>query len=98
MFWVYILYSPSRDLFYTGYTTLTAEERLDRHLKEYYGSKFTASVKDWELFYQLECISTRQAIQIEKHIKRMKSKKYITDLKRFPTISQNLLIKYADVN
>jgi putative endonuclease len=36
----------------------------------------------------------KQAFQIEKHIKRMKSKKYIKDLKKFPDISEKLKLKY----
>jgi putative endonuclease len=74
---------------------LNPNERLKLHLKEYYGSnKFTTLVKDWEIFYQIECETKPQSLKIEKHIKRMKSKKFIQKLKKFPEITFKLLEKY----
>jgi putative endonuclease len=92
---VYILYSPSLDRFYTGATSLPVETRHERHLIEYYGTKYTAAAKDWEIFFQIDCATMAQAFQIEKHIKNMKSKKYITDLKAYPEIVQRLKEKYS---
>jgi putative endonuclease len=92
---IYILYSPSTDIYYTGSTTITAESRLQRHLAKYYKNKFTGKISDWELFYEIECESIKQALQIETHIKKMKSKKYVTDLKQYPEISIKLKIKYV---
>ena len=92
---VYILYSPSCDQFYTGATTIAVEDRLERHLVKYYENKFTAKIQDWEVFFEIECESMKQAFKIEKHIKRMKSKKYITDLKKYPAISEKLKLKYS---
>jgi putative endonuclease len=91
---VYILYSPSYNQFYTGATTIAVERRLDRHLFEYYENNFTAKTQDWELFFEIECDSMSQAFKIESHIKAMKSKKYITDLKKYPAISEKLKLKY----
>jgi putative endonuclease len=92
---VYILYSPSRDKYYTGATTITAEIRLERHLENYYDNKFTEKISDWELYFNIDCDSMKQAMQIEKHIKQMKSKKYMSDLKKFPEILNKLKIRYA---
>jgi putative endonuclease len=93
--YVYILYSPSQDMFYTGSTTTEVKDRLRRHLENYYENKFTRKIKDWELFLQIECISMKQALMIERHIKRMKSKVYIANLKRYSGIIEKLKIKYS---
>ena len=94
---LYILYSPSYDKFYTGATTLAAENRLERHLEKYYENKFTGKISDWELFFEIDCNSMKQALQIEKHIKKMKSKKYLVDLKQFPEMSERLKTKYPGI-
>ncbi len=39
--------------------------------------------------------SYTQALKIEKHIKNIKSKKYIHDCAKYPEISQKLLKKYS---
>ncbi len=70
-------------------------ERLGRHLNEYYGNnKFTAKTKDWELFFSIECSSKGQAQKVERHIKRMKSKVYLKNIRKYPDISIKLLEKY----
>ena len=95
MAFVYILYSKSADRFYVGSTSLEPYSRLLKHLSLYYGNnKFTAKYKDWSLFYWFECDSLKQAFHIEKHIKRMKSKNYIKNLKRYPQIHVKLLVKF----
>jgi putative endonuclease len=78
-----------------GATTIAVETRLERHLEKYYGNKFTSKATDWELFIEITCDSMKQALLIEGHIKRMKSKKYILNLRKFPDIAEKLKIKYA---
>jgi putative endonuclease len=68
--------------------------RLENHLKEYYGKAYTAGVKDWEIFLQIDCSTISLALKIEKHIKNMKSRKYINDLKKYPEIITRLKEKY----
>ncbi len=92
---VYILHSTIADKFYIGSTTLSAEERLNRHLSNYYKNSFTSKYSDWTLFFEILCHSDIQARKIEHHIKKMKSKKYIQNLLTFPEISQKLLEKYS---
>ena len=92
---VYILYSPSYNQFYTGATIIAVESRLERHLAKHYENNFTTKTQDWELFFEIECDSMNQAFKIEKHIKGMKSKKYITDLKKYSAISEKLKLKYS---
>ncbi|MCU0328782.1 MAG: GIY-YIG nuclease family protein [Chitinophagales bacterium] len=95
MIGVYIIYSHKIDTFYIGITHEDIEERIQKHNIAFYGKKFTAQSKDWELFHFIECNSVSQTIKIEKHIKAMKSRKYIQNLKIYPDISAKLLEKYS---
>jgi len=92
----YILFSPSLQKFYTGATTNPPEKRKNMHLEGFYSSaKYTAQVKDWEIYLTITCENYTQALAIEKHIKRMKSSKYIQNLKKYPQIIEKLLDKYS---
>lgn len=51
---------------------------------------------DWEIFFTIEDLKYRQARDIEKHIKNMKSKKYITNLEKYPEIIEKLKIRFSD--
>ena len=48
--YVYILYSPSTNKHYIGFTSETVAQRLEKHNSDYYKNKFTAIGKPWELF------------------------------------------------
>ena len=93
---VYILYSKKADRFYIGFTTADLELRLERHLNHYYQNKFTAAYDDWHVFLSICCTSEKQGLQIEKHIKKMKSSAYIKNLKSYPEIIEKLKEKYKD--
>ena len=90
---VYILFSPSIDKFYVGYTE-SLEIRLAQHNSGLFDKAYTKKVSDWKIFYSIECHSISQAIMIEKHIKKMKSKNYYFSLKKYPEITQKLKDKY----
>ena len=91
-----ILHSKKLDKYYIGSTTETVSERLEKHLSEFYsGFHFTHAANDWIIFFSIKCQNINQAKGIEAHIKRMKTKKYIDDLKRYPEIVQRLLEKYS---
>ena len=92
---VYILYSPSLNSYYIGFTTTSVLERLHKHNDKYYNSKYSSKTSDWEIYLSFECISEKQARAIESHIKKMKSKKYIINLKLYPNIVQELLNRYS---
>jgi len=96
MHWVYILYSKSLDRFYVGETFLSPEERLIQHNTNYYPDKFTKAGKPWMLFFKIKCESEINAKEIEKHIKNMKSKKYINDLVKYPDMISKLIEKYEN--
>ena len=92
-YFCYILCSPALDRYYIGSTILEPGERLARHLSLHYGvRKYTARAKDWEIFIEISCSSLKQARHIEKHIKSMKSKIYIKNLKKYPEIIEKLKI------
>src|SRR4051812_25187865 len=93
---VYILYSPALDRFYTGATSISVQERLNRHASFYYSNKFTAKVRDWKIYLEIECESMQEALYIEAHIKKMKSKKYIANLKNYPEIITKLKSGFND--
>ncbi len=92
---VYILFSQSIDKFYIGATTLDVNQRVYRHNTKYYDNKYTSQVNDWTIFLEIECPSMTTARHIESHIKRMKSKKYIKNLKMYPEMAEKLLLKYS---
>ena len=90
---VYILYSSKLNGYYVGYTTdLTA--RVDQHNQSFYSGSFTKRASDWVVYFEIPCLHKTQAIKIEQHIKRMKSRKYIENLKLYPGIAEKLILLY----
>ena len=77
-FLVYILYSPSLNKFYIGYTSGPIELRLRKHLAHHKG--FTGKRVDWELKYTEPYKTKQEAMQREKQIKDWKSRKKIIEL------------------
>jgi putative endonuclease len=69
---VYILHSNSLDKFYVGLTTLSPEERLDRHLNKFYEKTktFTRKANDWILVWSLECETIEQARNLKNTSKK----------------------------
>ncbi len=67
---VYILHSKKLNRFYTGYTQNLAI-RLSFHNNPE-SRKFTAKADDWKLFLRIQCHNKKQALAIEKHIKKRK--------------------------
>ena len=89
----YILYSTSLDRYYTGITQESIENRLELHNNSGYGNHYTSQSSDWEVFLVIPCISVSQSMKIERHIKKMKSRMYIQNLKKYPEMVEKLLIK-----
>ncbi|EMS33813.1 hypothetical protein C943_04132 [Mariniradius saccharolyticus AK6] len=94
---VYILYSRRLDRYYTGVTTLSVVEQIENHIEKKYGKlNFTQKADDWELYHSIKCEGFAQARRIEMHIKKMKSKIYLQNLKSFPEMVDKLLAKYRN--
>ena len=90
---VYILYSPSIDSFYIG-SCKDFDIRLSQHFNGHFKSAFTKRAKDWQKFLLIENLSYTQARKIETHIKKMKSTKYITNLKLYEEMRLKLIQKF----
>jgi putative endonuclease len=93
MFCVYIIYSEKLNRFYIG-TSDNYLKRLDEHNDIKYKDAFTVKGIPWELFFVINCNSSTQAYQIEKHIKKMKSVNYIRNFLMYPEIAYKLLEKF----
>ncbi|SRX50152.1 hypothetical protein AEQU2_00621 [Aequorivita lipolytica] len=94
MAFVYILYSKSTDNFYTG-SCLDLDHRLQQHLDKTFFNSFTKKASDWVLYFSIANLGYQQARKIEIHIKMMKSRKYIENLKKYPEMAAGLIEKYT---
>ncbi len=74
-YFIYILYSDSIDKFYVGYSQnpLIRLQQHNSNSKE----KYTGRATDWKLKAVFEVENESKAIQIERFIKRQKSRKFI---------------------
>ena len=93
---VYILYSQKLDRFYVGQTALPPEQRLAEHNSALYQGSFSTRGIPWTLFLTIAYDSRGHAREVERHIKRMKSKAYIRNLKQYPEMRQKLAVRYRE--
>ncbi|MFQ6606010.1 MAG: GIY-YIG nuclease family protein, partial [Fidelibacterota bacterium] len=78
-FVVYIMYSASRDRYYTGQTS-DLSKRISQHNAGY--DRYTRSGIPWELKYTEEYQTRREAMRREREIKAKKSRSYLEGLIR----------------
>ena len=95
MFACYIIYTPRFERYYIGATHESVDSRLQKHNDKSYGATATAYTNDWQIYLVVECTTYAQAINVERHIKKMKSKAYIVNLKKYPEIITKLLLRYS---
>jgi len=76
-YYVYILYSKSRDRYYTGYSSDPEERVVEHNLG---ATVSTRTGRPWILVYTEEFDNKSTAIKRETTIKSMKSRKYLEDL------------------
>jgi putative endonuclease len=91
---VYILYSKSIHSYYTG-SCLDFTERFQQHLDRTYFNSYTRKATDWILYLRINGLEYEQARKIENHIKSMKSRKYIENLKKYPEMVSSLFKRYS---
>jgi putative endonuclease len=60
----------------------------------HYKDAFTSRGVPWVLYLSIDGLLSEKAYQIERHIKKMKSKKYIENLKSYPEIIIKLKEQY----
>ena len=81
----YIIFSKKLKRFYIGATHDVLEERVQKHNEHTYGNhRYTAKANDWEEFLFIETSDYKQALKVEKQIKKMKSTAYIVNLTKYP--------------
>lgn len=90
---VYILYSESLNKYYTGSCEVFSLS-LEQHRSGFFDKSFTSVTTDWIVYVFIENLDYQQARGMEVHIKKMKSKKYIENLKKYPELQQKLITKY----
>jgi putative endonuclease len=76
MYYLYILYSPSIDRYYTGITN-DVQRRLARHNKG--GKKYTTRGIPWELMCVENYSSRKEAETRERYLKSKKTRKVLED-------------------
>ncbi len=68
MFFVYILFSKTLDVYYKGFTT-NLEERISYHNSG--KSNYTSKVSDWILVYSKSYETKKEALLEEKRLKKL---------------------------
>ena len=91
---VYVLYSRKLDSFYIG-SCNDISIRLAEHNQGKFSSSYTSKTDDWELYYSKSELEHGQALKIESHLKRMKSRTYLKNLLKYPEIMEKLTAKYS---
>ncbi|WP_438962215.1 GIY-YIG nuclease family protein [Nonlabens sp.] len=74
MYFVYMMFSESLDVYYKG-STSNIQERFLNHLNG--KSKYTSKTNDWELVFIREFSTKSEALKNEKMLKRQ-HRKYLT--------------------
>ena len=90
----YIIYSVKINKFYIGASHEAFDTRMLSHLNSKYGSlHFTSQVNDWEPFLVVQVNDYSHAIRLERKLKSMKSRTYISNLKKYPELLQKIILK-----
>lgn len=76
---VYIIHSEILNKFDTG-SCLDFDQRLLQHNNHSFDVGFTHRANDWGKFVVITNLEYQQARKIERHVKKMKSRKYISNL------------------
>ena len=79
MFYIYIIYSPSADKHYVGYSSDPQRRLIEHNTKPF--NTYTSKYRPWILKAVFECNEKEaEAIKIERFIKKQKSRKLIEQL------------------
>ena len=73
----------------------TLDKRLLEH-NDLNSSYSTKGGQPWEIFLIMHCKSISHAIKLELHIKNMKRKKSILDLKKYPELLERIVQRTID--
>ena len=86
---VYILHSLTINQYYIG-SCLDLTQRLAEHLSKKNSAAFTKRADDWKVFLTIENLEYAHARKLERHIKKMKSRKYLENLLLFPEMIERI--------
>ncbi|MDQ3047386.1 MAG: GIY-YIG nuclease family protein [Bacteroidota bacterium] len=78
MFYIYILFSPSSGIYYTGYSEDPYKRLLEHNSKE--EGTFSSKHKPWTIKAIFEAGTKSEAITFERFIKKQRSPKLISKL------------------
>ena len=92
MFFVYILFSEKLNRYYVG-TTDDVDGRVKEHNDKIYQDSYTAKGIPWVLKESFSCVGSKQAYDLERFIKRMKSRVFIEKIIQDPGIVKDILNK-----
>jgi len=89
MYFLYILYSPAFDKFYTGISHDPYKRLLEHNSSPY--NTFTSKYRPWELFLFFEAGTTLSAaLKLEKKLKKQKNRHFYFKLKD-PSFRENFI-------
>ena len=86
---VHILHSLTINQYYIG-SCLNFPQRLAEHLSNKNSTAFTKRATDWKVFLTIENLEYAHARKLERHIKKMKSRKYLENLLLFPEMIERV--------
>ena len=92
-FCVYIIFSEKLNGYYVG-TTNDFSKRLKEHNDKAYEHSYTSKGAPWQPYLLIEALHSEQAYKIEKHIKNMKSTRYVMNLRCYPEMVLKLTARY----
>ncbi|NJY63664.1 GIY-YIG nuclease family protein [Salinimicrobium sp. CDJ15-81-2] len=90
MHFIYIIYSSKADKYYTGESN-NVPARLELHNSHKFLKAFTKAASDWEIKLIFRCETKKDAVYLERYIKRMKSRKFIEKIIDRPEILEEIL-------
>ena len=92
MHFLYIIYSPSADKFYTGETN-DVPARVKLHNSYKIIKKLTKAPSDWELKRIFTCKNREEAVFLQGYLQEQKDRKVIQQVIKQPEILQEILIR-----
>jgi len=96
MYYIYILYSSSSDIYYVGHSDDPWNRAIQHNAKE--NGTFASKHKPWKLVAIFEAGPTRsEALTLERFIKKQKSRKLIETLLNPQFIPEGKLVQLVKV-
>ena len=72
---VYILYSPSLNKYYTGFSKFTGKRQRQHNKAQ---TSWTSKASDWKKIWDTQVSSIKEARELEKSIKKQGAKRFLS--------------------